>query len=191
MRVVGLDLSLTSTGVAVIEDRELVAVANITSAGRKGASLVDRAKRLFNIGVEVEQLLEPAPTLVVVEGPAFMSQVGAMHDRSGLWWQIVAAVYLRCDYVAEVAPKTRAKYLTGDGNAKKDVVLAHAIERYVVGGGPRIPNHDIADAVGLADMGARYLGISPVWDEDMPEDNLKAMSSVRWPDMGPETVVVR
>ena len=82
--------------------------------------------------------------------------------------------------VATVAPSTRAKYITGDGRAKKDVVLAFAIEQYVRESGPRIVNDDVADATGLAAMGARHLG-EPLEVRSISDDQLAAMDGAKWP----------
>lgn len=82
--------------------------------------------------------------------------------------------------VAVVQPKTRAKYGSGKGGSQKDVVFAHAIERYTDILGERIPNDDVADAIILCAMGARQLGVP--FDNPLPEENLEAMDGVVWPD---------
>lgn len=205
---IGLDMSLTSPGVAVIEDGVVVHVANIKTTGRRmlskkypnGATIMDRRTRLrlvlAFVAAEVEHFThvpdgftesgEPFSEIdmAVIEGPAMGSTMGSPHDRSGLWWHVVDMLAALNIPIQEVAPAARAKYLTGSGRADKDVVLAHAIERYqpsldAAGFGQKIGRcDDIADAIGLADMGARRLG-KPV-PCVMPEKNLEAMDGVLW-----------
>jgi crossover junction endodeoxyribonuclease RuvC len=183
--VIGLDLSLTSTGVATIltgDGRVHCTVRRITSKGRQGASLPERYKRLNQLEHAVWAAVQDAhktdpdqPPLVVVEAPSFGSQNGHMHDRSGLWWLVVAQVARWYD-LAEVAPGSLKKYATGKGNAGKDAVLAAVIRRYPA---IDVTGNDEADALVLAAMGARHLG-HPV-EESLPPAHLAAMGAVKWP----------
>lgn len=181
VHVVGLDLSLTSTGVAtiVIDDdrrtaRDYTGVERVTSKGRKDATLWERAERLNQIVREILRLTNGAD-LVVLEGPSFgQARQGGQHDRSGLWWLVVDALHNTGYRVVEVPPATRARYATGKGNAAKDAVLAAVVRRYpdidVIG-------NDEADALILAAMGARSLGC-PI--DDLPKTHVAAMDAVRW-----------
>lgn len=171
IRVVGLDLSLTGTGVAVIDEGG-IHTQLITSKGRKDASLLDRSHRLRAIRNEIIRLI-PERALVVVEQPAYSQTGGAHHDRSGLWWLIIDHV---ADFqpVVEVAPGTLKKYATGKGTAGKDEMLAAAIRRYP---DVEILNNNVADAMHLAAMGARHLGCP------LEADTVKiaeAMAVPRW-----------
>ena len=178
--VVGIDLSLTSTGLCAIEDGTILELHNVKSKGRKGDNLAQRRDRLYVIANEIVDWVEgDGADLVVIESPSFGSKFGSPHDRSGLWWIVVNALRANECPVAEVAPQSRAKYGAGKGNAKKDVVFAHVLERYSDLSSQRIANDDIADAVILAAMGSRHLGF-PV-EEDMPEANLDAMGGAKWP----------
>lgn len=179
MRVIGLDLSLTATGFALIEDAT-VTVRTITSKPR-GDSLADRQARLHNLVADL--LINHMPTgpvdLVVIEQPAFSRTTGHHHDRSGLWWLVVDAIWGWSESplpVAEVSPTTLKKYATGRGNAGKDEVLLAVARRF-----PDVDLRDNnqADALWLAAMGARRLG-QPV--DDVPQHNQTAMAAVRWPE---------
>lgn len=170
--VVGLDLSLTSTGYAVVGDdrRE---VGTIPSKGKAGATLIERNARLLGIVSEIVRVTRDAE-LIVIEAPAYSRSNPGMHDRSGLWWITVDAL-LTSAPVVEVAPSARAKYATGRGNASKDQVLAAVVRRY-----PDfdVTSNDEADALILAAMGRRALG-QPI--DDMPQAHLAGMSKVAWP----------
>lgn len=198
MKVVGVDLSMTSSGIAVLSTGESgAAVHRVVSKGFADATLSQRSDRLVALRDQVVDLAAGAH-LVVIEGPAF-SVPGAMagvYDRAGLWWLVVSRLLGAGLAVAVVPPANRAKYACGKGNAGKDAVLAAVVRRY-----PQvdISGNDVADAMVLASMGARYLGY-PV-EASLALDHLEAMSGGSWPavsgrhpdalDPGPSLTSVR
>lgn len=188
MRIVGLDLSLTSTGLAIVDTGPggATVLHRVRSNGHKTATLAARGHRLDLITYAIEEHVCPLGSyqhvdLVVVEGPSYgQHRQSGQHDRAGLWWQTVRlAASLADGYVVEVPPATRTKYATGKGNAPKDHVLASVVRRY-----PHVPvdGNDTADALVLAAMGARHLGV-PL-EERLPQANLQAMDAVVWPGDG-------
>lgn len=178
--VIGLDLSLTSTGGCLTIGGRVQEMWSIPTTGKKSATLEQRADRLGSIANRVIEYVKGDDTdLVVIEGPSYGSRFGSPHDRSGLWWLVVRDVLLEGVPVAVVAPQARAKYGTGSGGSKKDVVLAHVIERYA-DVAPKPKNDDEADALLLASMGSRHLGF-PVEPGELPEANLASLDGVAWP----------
>lgn len=179
--MVGLDLSLTSTGLAFMRwnegDDALERVTmRLRSTGDANATLYQRAARLHRLAHDIiDATASVSPDLVVVEQPAFSRTTGHMHDRSGLWWMVTGQLIAHDHRTVEVAPTARAKYATGAGNAGKDAVLAAAVKRYPDWD---ITGNDVADAVILAAMGARHLG-HPI--DSLPQVHLAAMTKVRWP----------
>ena len=182
--VIGLDMSLTSTGVAAVAAGTLrVTLHRIRSKGAKDDTFAARGHRLEQIAEDVQAAAQArAGTLVVIESPAYSRLTGHMHDRSGLWWLTVALMRdLGCD-VVEVTPNARAKYGAGKGNAAKDEVLAAMVRRFP---DLAVDGNDVADALILASMGIRWLG-SPL--EDAPgrvspsKACLTAMDAVVWPE---------
>jgi crossover junction endodeoxyribonuclease RuvC len=161
MKAVGLDLSLTSTGVAVATPNGAI-TDRITSKPVPNATHAD---------------------LVIIEGPSYGSTTPHQHDRAGLWWLVVADLRNLAYQVVEVPPSTRMRYATGRGNANKDDVLSAVIRRY-----PHVDvnGNDEADALILAAMGARHLGLplegkvlaGPI----LPLTHLAAMDAVHWPN---------
>ena len=172
---IGLDLSLTDTGVTVISD-EGVKFYSITSAGHKGDTTAIMAARLEKIASDVlSHIPDAANVLVAIEGPAFMSKFGSPHERAGLWWSIVIPLVLRGQNVTVIPPNNLKMYATGKGGAKKDVVLAAVVRRYI---DVAVVNNNIADSLVLAAMLARHWG-QPI-EESMPLAHLAAMDKVRW-----------
>lgn len=179
--VVGLDLSLTATGIATPDG-----VRTLGSKGKAGATLLQRSARLHDLAMDIGSavdtvraglgLLSSERTLVVVEAPAFSRTTGHQHDRSGLWWLVVDEL---CGSalvdVVEVAPSARARYATGKGNAGKDEVLAAVVRRYP---DVLVSNNNEADALVLRAMGCDWLG-QPL--AVVPQTHRAALDKVAWP----------
>lgn len=192
MIIVGLDLSLTGSGVAVLDTASrgwIVALersrpeARIPTPGRsprartvdKGISAVwDRGNRIAALADRILALLPQRIDLAVIEGPSHASTGGQPHERGGLWWAVATDLLRRGVPLAEVAPRQRALYATGRGDAAKASVVADSVPRYELG----TRNDNIVDAVLLAAMGARALG-EPV--DDLTEPHTLALRHVAWP----------
>lgn len=170
--VVGLDLSLTSTGIAVHGAGIPDWAGTIKSKGAKTDTWEMRRKRLDGI---VSRVIPPIPqgALVAMEAPSYGSTTGSAHDRSGLWWMVFDVLTVQGYAVIPVAPTVRAKYATGKGNAGKDAVLAAAVRRYP---GIEIDDNNVADAVVLMAIGCRLLG-EPI-DDPMPATHLAALDKL-------------
>lgn len=182
--VLGLDLSLTSTGRAIlnepfgdpITDRTLIAIDTITSA-TAGDDYSARRRRITGLAERIV-VDETGPTLVVVEGPSYGSSAqksASIHDRAGLWWAVVGTLLDAGTPVAVVAPTTRAKWATGRGNAGKTEV-ATAVARLW----PQVDarTDDEWDALALATMGAQHLG----WDVPSRAHQALTLAAVTWPE---------
>lgn len=180
-RVVGVDLSLASNGLADSRGR----VQRVQTKGHASDSTCDVLRRLNHIALEVATFATMGMSdsgagsryavpdqshLVVIEGPAFSrGAMGGQHARAGLWWLVA-------DRIDVVPPNVRAMYATGKGNAGKDAVLAAAIKRYPAW---EITGNDIADAAILAAIGARMLG-HPV-EDSLPKSHLRALDKLTLP----------
>lgn len=175
MNVIGLDLSLTSTGVA----SSLGAVTRIRS---HPSAEVSPFSRLRIIRAEVMGHVLCAD-LVVVEGLSLGSKSGQHLTRAGLWHLVMEAIDTAGIPWAEVAPTALKKYATGKGNADKDTVLLAAAKRYP---DHAIRGNDEADAVILAAMGADHLGV-PI--ATMPAVHRAALDKVAWPKTLPALAI--
>lgn len=173
---VGIDPSLTNTGIAVHRTEELfhpdygdTDLLSVKTTGKKHDHWDTRGDRINRI-IAKTVLAVPNHSLVVIESPSYGSQGGASHDRSGVWWGIHTELRRMACTVICAAPSQRMKYVTGTGRADKDTVLAHAIRRY-----PEldITNNNTADAVIFMAMAARLAG-EPI---DI-QTEIKAMNEV-------------
>ncbi|WP_298745308.1 crossover junction endodeoxyribonuclease RuvC [uncultured Microbacterium sp.] len=152
---VGLDLSLTSTGIAIIHGDQIT-TRRITSKGKQGATTAEQVDRL---GKLVENIAHEVPwtdhARIAVEGPSYGSTGTAAHILGGFWWMVRHRLATLDLDVVVVPPGTVKKYATGRGNAGKDEVLAAVIRRY---SHVDVSGNDEADALVLAAIRARLDG---------------------------------
>lgn len=170
--VIGLDLSLTGSGVASSNgwcDR--VGTPDITTRSL--------GERIIAVDYLVDQVitLVARPVLVCIEIPAFSRAGGGALERGSLWWLVVRRLTGAEIPIAEVAIQHRMRYATGKGAASKGAVIDAVARRWPMwetGG-----DDNLADAAVLAAMGADRLG-HPL--AVMPATHRKALDGVRWPD---------
>lgn len=161
MRVVGLDLSLTATGIADAEGGEQVARTRLLGMAR--LALLRDTVLDHCAGVD----------LVVIEGYSFNSRQGGEHlgelggvVRLGLWEAQVPFV--------EVSPASLKMYATGKGNAGKAEVLVSAVRRLNYDGS----DNNCADALWLRAMALDHYGEPVV---TVPQSHRRGLEKVAWP----------
>jgi crossover junction endodeoxyribonuclease RuvC len=183
--IIGIDPSLSGTGLAVIDTEDaLVAYTHTITSKPCAATIEARVQRQARICRELlntlpnGELLAPAVDLAVIEAPAYDSRTGSQHDRSGLWWRIIDRLLEHHVPVVEVTTGGVKKYATGKGTSPKDTVLLAVARRFP---NVDVQNNNEADALILAAMGARHLG-HPI--DDMPKAHTAALDAVTWP--GPQ-----
>jgi crossover junction endodeoxyribonuclease RuvC len=163
LKVVGVDPSLTATGIAT---REHSATISIKPSG-------DELHRLRRIVIEVAEVCFGAD-LVLLEGLSFGNHTGKAAERGALHWMLRDRLDRDQVPVAIVPPTTRARYATGKGNAGKDAVMIACVQRIPI----MVTNNNEADAVVLLAMGLDHLGAPLV---AMPAHHRAALSGVAWP----------
>lgn len=177
-RIIGIDPSLTGTGLAFVDtdDHLVIPVETLTSTGKITASTDERLERILAI-VEtvIYKAVEHKSDLAVIEAPAFSRNNAGTWDRAGLWWLLVSRLSEARIETVTVPPTTRAKYATGKGNDGKDAVLLAVARRY-----PHvdISTNDEADALVLAAIGAHLVG-HPI--DELPKTHLDALTKVARP----------
>lgn len=143
--VIGLDLSLTRTGVSLFwSDTQEAKTANIRSA-EKGM------KRLVDLEEKIKRIVYPfrEEAFIVMEDYAFSA-----HGRNifGLieWGGVARKSLYKLGFnILTVSPTSLKKFVTGHGNAKKEVMMQQVLKiwRY------EAPNNDEADAYSLSRFG--------------------------------------
>ena len=145
--IAAIDPSLTSTGIAFGTSADDVQVRTVGSKPM-GETAADRIRRYERLMMQIQDVLQEVnPALILIEGYSFgSSNKGQMNLREFggiLRWHLVDT-----GKVLEVAPAGLKKFATGKGNAKKEVVLAHVVNRW----GQLFERSDEADAYALYRM---------------------------------------
>ncbi len=168
--VVGLDLSLTSTGIALPKETKVI------STKTKDVS------RLIVLRNEIISAIEEAEVdnpLVAIEGYSFGARNSQAHSLGELGGVVKVAVSEKGWPWVLIPPTVRAKFATGRGNASKsEVVSAISARTGITWSGPGAD--DKCDAWILQEMGLTYLGRSR---ESWPKTHLVALDSVEWPEL--------
>ena len=165
MNLMGLDLSLTSTGISVNEETFVIA------SKQKGAARLSEISQLV-----LDSCITLDVRCVIIEGYSFASRNSQAHSIGELGGAVRMRLYENSiDYV-DVPPTCRAKFATGKGNASKGEVISavSAKTRKVFSGGG---GNDECDAWVLEQMGLAKLGESK-WD--WSKEQLSALSKVEW-----------
>lgn len=146
--VLGIDPSLTSTGYAVISESEPRVMGLITSSASARLGY-----RLSNLSLSIKGIIKAhTPMLVVVERSFSGGQGPSAIKLGTALGAVLVGIIEAFDVVMGqreaylVAPKVRAKYATGNGNAAKAEVLTSAVRRLNYDG----CSDDEADALWLA-----------------------------------------
>lgn len=167
MTPVGIDLSLTSTGISCGE-----MLKTVTSSYRSVQRLQDVRNKIMT---DLSSVDNP---IVCIEGYSFNSRNSQAHSIGELGGVIRLALYeLNIPYV-EIPPTTRAKFATGRGNAGKTEVMSSVSARtglVFTGKGA----DDMCDAWILEEIGrTRYSEPRIVW----PAESMKALDKIEWID---------
>lgn len=156
--VLGLDLGLARAGAAhVHDDGRVYSWQHQTEPLPPGCPIEVTAHRVRGVARWAVERATTSTVLVVVEGPSFASRHGQAHERAGVWWRTVDALCRAEVPVAVLPPATVKKYVTGNGNASKDLMRSTVAQLYPGRGIDRV-SKDQADAIGLALCGADWLG---------------------------------
>lgn len=186
MRILGVDPSLTSTGLALLDQGSALSVRTVrvqsgppkrAKGDKSPVTLAERYTRLRAIGDEVMPYVVDSTVLAVVEGPSYASAGAGTWDRAGVWWHLVSRLQARQVPVAMVPPTVRAKWATGSGAAGKSPVAVHLSRMW-----PHLDadlSDDEWDGVCLASIGAQHLGWLPV---DLARHR-EQLQKVAWPEL--------
>lgn len=164
LKVIGLDLSLTASGVCLADGTTHTIKTNAKDGDR----------RLLHIGHTIANALAPGADLAVVEDlPIHAKSAGI----TGMVHGVARAALLEAGvpYVL-VSPATLKKYATGRGNGDKTPMAIAALKR----AGREFPDDNQVDAFWLRHAGLDALGQPEI---AMPADQRAALDKVTWPQL--------
>lgn len=143
--ILGLDLSITSTGYAVLGPDKTIVTGTITSTPNP-----NRGERLWKLLDALDEIVKKhKPHLVLIEGYSYGShnhQLAYMAE----WGGVVRFHLQRIGIdIIEVSPGNLKKFVTGKGNAKKEQMLLASYKKW----GIEFATNDECDAFALAKYG--------------------------------------
>jgi Holliday junction resolvasome RuvABC endonuclease subunit len=165
MNIMGLDLSLTSTGYSINGETGTIAVSTKNS------------ERLYDIREDITNIIKSHNVdAVIIEGYAFSARNSQSHKIGELGGVVRLALYeMNIPYV-EIPPTCRAKFATGKGNSAKTEVISAVSARtgiFWIGKGA----DDMCDAWLLEQMALTKLGRTQY---DWPKSSTDALATVDW-----------
>jgi crossover junction endodeoxyribonuclease RuvC len=151
--VIGLDLSLTSTGMVVLSNTPPFVTAKAITVKTRGAERLNDIWEAIAWVYEEDCKRRWGKDLWVLEGYAFgrnhkaaeLGELGGVVKR-GLW--------LNHQEMLIVPPSTHKQFITGKGNSQKDEVRLGVYKRW----GFEHKSNDVVDAYGLAQIGLAHRG---------------------------------
>jgi len=143
MNFVGLDLSLTSSGLVVISEDYTILLQKLISSPTK-ESIEYRISYIANqIFSEIKQY---EPHIICIEGLSFSSKGQATLDLAGLNLYIRTCLYKESKKFYVITPTVLKKYVTGTGKAKKELMLLKVYKKF----GVEFESSDLCDSYSLA-----------------------------------------
>lgn len=178
--VIGLDTSLTATGIASSNGWCQVIGYRKARAKDPGITQLPHPERREALHELLQAVTDTIgrPDLAVIELPAPSRSGGGAHERGWLWWQIYNYLAALEVPIGLMTPNHRMQYATGKGAATKNLIVDAVARRW-----PDWPTHgddNAADAVVLMAAGRDWLGhpITP-----MPQTHRAAITKATWPEL--------
>jgi len=166
-RVTGIDLSLTSTGIAVITETSR-GTRLVTSVVKPDVATHYPGEHLAlyelrRIDDIVNQLMKSShrSELVMIESPAYASKMGKSTERAALYYFTLGSLALRRQVFDTMPPTSLKKQITGSGRSDKDSMIQSIRSAWGDSGWSEEPKSGIADradAAGLAWVAAKMAG---------------------------------
>lgn len=173
----GIDPSLTSAGVAILQDGKPIHVAHHGFTGTKAMPWGARSRRIRYVCSHVIRDIPDNVDLVCIEAmPEHGRILPSTLDRAGLWHGLYGALDARKLPTAVVNPMTLKTWATGSGSADKAAMVTTVSDWWP---DLNITCDDEADAIALGTAGAFHLG------DPMPFEvktrHTTGLEKVAWP----------
>ena len=139
----GLDLSLVGTGVMILDEAgKIIHQELITTTPKQ-----EIEERILDIEESVIDFFSGDKLAIAyVEGLAFGARGQAMLQLAGLHYYVRIALRLEGVNFKVIAPPTVKKFVTGKGNAKKELMLLRVYKKW----GESFNDNNLCDAYSLA-----------------------------------------
>lgn len=186
-RVVGLDLSLTSTGMS--DGQSVHAVQTTPDSGSLEARMDRILCQAVTFVYSPTQWTDDQPAgkvadLVVIEGPAFKAHGTAVDQLAGLRMIVRHKLYRMGIPFAIVPPTTLKAYTCDYGKGTKAQMVQALADRHGLDLTAHKVAHgkyDMADAYALAAMG--YATLAQPLPTTGPPAKLSSLLAVQWPEL--------
>ena len=143
---VGIDLSLTGTGLVFLDESGEIVKKKLIKTGPKDIIEV----RILYILKEISMELKDLDIFQInIEGLSFGSRGQSMLELGGLHYYVKINLFRRGYNYKTTPPTTLKKHITGKGTAKKELMLLKIYKKY----GIEFTDNNIADAYALARYG--------------------------------------
>lgn len=148
--VLGLDISLTGTGVVVVNSEFKILSQSLVES----KPMPDRFKRFHGIVDSIfSDVRKASPVLVVIEGYAYGARGQSVFDIAELSGIIKKKLWdLKINFV-EVPPTQLKKFITGKGSAPKELMLQQVYKKF----GEEFDDNNLCDSYCLARLGVELL----------------------------------
>lgn len=180
-KIVGLDLSLTSTGISSIVTNENFIVTRVEKTNNSMSYMNRYNKLVESIKREIP---EDKDAIFFIEGYSF----GSFGKSSSASYLIELSGILKYDlwmagmpYIT-VPPTLLKKFITGKGNAKKEDIKLHIYKRY----GMEFSVSDAADAYGLMALGVAYFTGVSIKNKELILSEKECLTKLKELDNDPE-----
>lgn len=165
MKLLGLDISLTSTGYSISEKTGIISTK---AKGPERLSIVSKSVLQLCADEKIE--------CVILEGYSFASRNSQAHSIGELGGCIRMELWESNIPYIEVPPTSRAKFATGKGNAgKTEVISVISSKTGLVFSGAGAD--DECDAWVLEQMGLQKIGLS---NYSWTKEQLSALEKIDW-----------
>lgn len=168
----GVDLSLTSTGIATPLGEYAIKVK--TKGIERCEDIAHQILYYLADGLDEDQARE---RFVVIEGYSYGSRNSQAHAAGELGGIVRHHLWRRSIPYIDVPPTTLKKYATGHGNAGKDLVVSAVTHR----AGRVFDSNDTVDALVLRAIGCELLG-QPSPLGVLPKAQVAALAKLQLPE---------
>jgi Holliday junction resolvasome RuvABC endonuclease subunit len=156
VRYVGLDLSLTATGVAVSVDDLPIAMWTLNDCPYDNG--IERLDWILAVVIDYCREAD----MVAVEGLSYGSHTPSALERAGLWHLVAHGLWKRGIKSASIPPTVLKKYVAGKGTAEKSIMIREVYRRWNI----MAANDNESDGAGLVMIARGIMGCADIRTAD-------------------------